>query len=245
MDENIPFDQIQNFFQNFKGDINIINEKIDIALQMEYFEMSKTVKADAEILEWDEKAEMLFAENMLIETKRKILVQLASVDDVGAYRAIEKYSKKPDKDLKHWSILALQESRMLLQSKLLDQSQIFISTGLGGKENKLRYFFALFTRNNESFTEFQQKVIRDEFSYVFKKKDSEIEVIQAYGDIVTLVSLVPINIPVQDVFKAAVEECNQYGNFIKENCIITNVRIMTEHEIREFIQLPENNKEKE
>ena len=58
---------------------------------------------------------------------------MAAIDDVGAYRSIEKYSKNADDELKHWSLLALQESRMLLQSKLLDQSQIFISTGLGGE----------------------------------------------------------------------------------------------------------------
>jgi hypothetical protein len=239
MGENIPFEQIQQFFQNFKGDINIINEKIDIALQMEYFEMSKTIKNDQDTSEWGQLIDLLFEPEINNFTKKKLLVQLAAIDDVGAYRSIEKYSKNADDELKHWSLLALQESRMLLQSKLLDQSQIFISTGLGGKENKLRYFFAFFTRNSEPFTDFQQNIIQKEFNYIFPKQESEIEEIHFFSEVVTVLSLVPVNIPVQDVFKSALQECNQYGDFIKENCIITNVRVMNLDEIRNFINQPE------
>jgi hypothetical protein len=44
MAEENPFEHIQQFLSEFKGEINIINEKIDIALQIEYFDMSKDIK---------------------------------------------------------------------------------------------------------------------------------------------------------------------------------------------------------
>ena len=96
-----------------------------------------------------------------------------------------------------------------------------------------------FTRNSEPFTDFQQNIIQKEFNYIFPKQESEIEEIHFFGEVVTVLSLVPVNIPVQDVFKSALQECNQYGDFIKENCIITNVRVMNLEEIRNFINHPE------
>jgi hypothetical protein len=230
-----PFEQIQKFFKDFKGDINIIDEKIDVLLQMEYFEMSKQFRNEPLLSNWEEESEKLYNISLDILLKKKILSQIAAIDDVKAYRAIEKYVKNDDPELRHWALLALQESRMLLQSKLLEQSQVLVSTGLGGKDGKLRYFFVLFNKNNETYTESQQKIIRNEFDYIFKKNNAEIEEITFYENISTILGLVPLNIPIQDIFVKALAEINQFGNFVRENCIITNVRIMTIEEIRAFI----------
>jgi hypothetical protein len=230
-----PFEQIQRFFKDFKGDINIIDEKIDVHLQMEYFEMSKEFRDKPTLADWQEKIGLLIDESIDIITKKRFLSQVATINDVKAYRAIEKYVKEADPDLRHWALLALQESRMLLQSKLLDQSQVLVSTGLGGKEGKLRYFFVLFNRNNETYTEVQQKIVKNEFDYIFKKNNSEIEEINFYENIATILGLVPLTIPIQDIFVKTLSEINQFGNFVRENCIITNVRIMSVDEIREFM----------
>jgi hypothetical protein len=235
MNEENPFERIQRFFKEFQGDINIIDEKIDIHLQVEYFDMSKDLKDKPELTDWLEKSEMLFSSETPLDFKKTLLVTLASIDDVKAYRIIEKYHLNHDSELKHWAMLALQESRMMMQSKLLEHSQVLISTGLGGKDNKLRYFFALFTKNGESFTEFQKKIIRSEFGYFLQSNSSEIEEIHFEEDIATILVLVPLHIPIQDLFKDVVNECNQYGDFIRENCIITNVKVMNLKEIHAFL----------
>lgn len=239
MTEENSFEQIQKLFKEFQGEINIIDEKIDIHLQMEYFNMSKELKNQPSLSDWLEKSEMLYDEKTPFEVKKKLLVQLASTEDVKAYRIIEKYAKQADTSIRQWALLASQESRMLLQSKLLDQSQIFISTGLGGKGNKLRYFFALFTNNDIPFNELQQKVVKNEFEFICNKNKSEIEEIQFTENIATIVALIPIFIPIQNLFNNAISECNIYGNFLKENCIITNVKIMTIDEIKKYIDEPD------
>lgn len=231
-----PFEQVQRFFKDFKGDINIIDEKIDVLLQMEYFEMSKNIHNKPALQDWQGQIGLLADESVDINTKKQFLTQLAAINDVKAYRAIEKYVNEANPDLRHWALLALQESRMLLQSKLLDQSQVLVSTGLGGKEGKLRYFFVLFNRNNETYTEVQQKIVKNEFDYIFKKHDSEIEEINFYENIATILGLVPLTIPIQNIFVKALSEINQFGNFVRENCIITNVRIMSVEEIRSFME---------
>ena len=67
------------------------------------------------------------------------------------YRAIESFLEIAEEILHDWAVLALNESRMLLESKFLDESQVFISTGLGGKEEKFRYFVVLMTRIEHGF----------------------------------------------------------------------------------------------
>jgi hypothetical protein len=203
---------------------------------MEYFDTSKQFRGANELLNWEEASKQLFEETIDLNTKKKLLSQIAAINDVKAYRTIESFVKIANPDLRHWSLLALQESRMLLQSKLLEQSQVLVSTGLGGKDGKLRYFFVLFNRNNEPYSETQQKVIRNEFDYVFKKNAADIEETNFYENIATILGLVPLTIPIQDIFIKAITEINQFGNFVRENCIITNVRIMSVDEIRDFME---------
>jgi hypothetical protein len=239
MAEENPFEHMQQFLSDFKGDINIIDEKIDIKLQIEYFDMSKDMKGQTVLSDWEEKSEMLNDISTPLEAKKKILVQLASMDDVKAYRIIENFTKIADGSIKHWSLLALQESRMLLQSKLLDQSQVLISTGLGGKENKLRYFFVIFSSNELAFSDFQKKIIKNEFDDLLQKNNAEIEEIRYHDNIATLLLLIPLNVPIQNLIGKTISECNQYGNFLKDNCIITNVRVLDIEEIKNFLKSPE------
>jgi hypothetical protein len=241
--ENIPddinaFDHLQQFFEAFKGELNIIDEAIDVELQMDYFkasrQLAKTI-AKEEILE---KATTLYLPETPADDKKQILIHLASIDDVKAYRTIEAYINEQT-ELKHWAMLALQESKMLLQSKLLEQNQVFISTGLGGKGTKLRYFIVLLPETDNVFSEFQQKIIHDEFIYIFNKHDAEIEEIQFINNYATIIALVPMQVALTDLFSKTVKECNQFGNFIKNNCIITNVKKLNEQEISDFFN--ENN----
>jgi len=240
MTEEDAFENMQQFLSEFKGDINIIDEKIDIKLQIEYFDMSKEMKDKViAFTEWELKSEMLYDVNIPLGAKKKILVRLASVDNVKAYRIIESFAKIADESIKYWALLALQESRMLLQSKLLDQSQVLISTGLGGKGNKLRYFFVIFANNEPSFSEYQQKVIKNEFEYILHRNNAEIEEINFIDNIATLILLIPLNVPIQNIFSKTITECNLYGNFLKDNCIITNVRILDIDEIKNILKSPE------
>jgi hypothetical protein len=233
-DENI-YDKIQQIFGSMPSNFSILEEKIDIELQMEYFEFSKNLKKSDDPDEILTNKNLLFEPSACLAEKKLMLVQLASIDNIDAYRTIEKYSKKPDKTLKGWTTLALQESRMLIESKLLDENQVFISTGLGGKGAKLRYFVVLITRENDDFSELQKKIIKNEFEFILKKYDSELEEINFSENLATLMAIVPLKISIKGVFKEAIEESNLYGDFMATNFIVTNVKILTFNEIRAFL----------
>ena len=219
--------------------LHILEDEIDLSVQMEYFDISKNVKEDLQSASIIEQKENLFDAAISLEDKKILLSRLASVNSVDALRTIEKYAANPDKKLKDWSKLAYHESRMLIESKLLDENQIFISTGLGGKNNKLRYFFVMLPNKN-IFTGLQKDIIAKEFNYIFEKNQSVIEELTYYENYITLMTLIPIEASIKDIFLSAVQECNQFGDFINERFIVTNVKRLKEKEIMEIVSKKED-----
>ena len=47
--------------------------------------------------------------------------------------------------------------------------------------------------------------------------------------------LIPLDVPCHQTLLDAVEECNLYGNFLKTDFLITNVKTLTFDEIDEFV----------
>ena len=234
-DENL-YDKIKELFGNIPDNFNILEEVIDIDLQLEYFEFSRKHRKDFVTEEIMQTKNDLFNENISEEDKKKMLVQLASIEDVEAYRVIEKFIGDKDNPLYYWAVLAYQESRMLLESKLLEENQVFISTGLGGKENKLRYFVVLIAKSDEPFSKFQEEIISKEFKYVLKENEAEVEEVELYGNFITLVTLIPLEVSLKNIFKDAIKECNQYGDFLSSHFIVTNVKKLSNEEIIEFLK---------
>ena len=233
--ENI-YDKIRELIGTSPGSVNIMEDTIDVDLQVEYFEYSRQISTEFDD-EWALNQIYLLQDSEYpLKGKKQILARLASMEDVSAYRAIEAYVDAPDKDLRDWSLLALQESRMHLESHLLEEKQVFISTGLGGREHKLRYFVVLIARNRCIFTEFQKNIIQKEFPYVLKKYDGEIEEFDFSGYLATMSLLIPIQYPIHDLFSEGILECNQYGDFLRDDCIATNVKKLTFDEVEAFIE---------
>ena len=239
--ENI-YDKIYEILGKFPGSLNILEEQIDIDVQMNYFELSRKLKKNNFLNGELGEAVSLFSEGTSIEEKKMILVQLASSDKVDAYRKIEKFLKEAPEELKNWATLALKESKMLIESKLLDTNQIFISTGLGGKGDKLRYFIALIGNSGVEFSDSQKKIIQNEFHFTLKKYNSEPEDFNFSESFATILAVVPMSSPVKAVFEEAIVECNNYGNFIKENFVITNVKKLSFDEIKNYIDKQQENK---
>ena len=86
------------------SNLSILEEEVDIKVQKEYFEMVNLLSKRTENYQKTSK--------QYPEIKKKMLVVLATLDDVSVYRAIENFSKQ-DTPLKKWAIIALQQSRML------------------------------------------------------------------------------------------------------------------------------------
>jgi hypothetical protein len=232
--ENI-YDTIRDLFGNVNSNLQVLEDQIDIDLQTEYFEYSKNHNLTINPADVIKNKEDIFQNDISIEDKKCMLVKLASINSVEAFRTIERYLKKPNNRLRDWAKLAFKESKLLLESRLLDESQVLISTGLGGKGLKLRYFTVILSHSGNNLTKMQMKIINSELDYLFKKNSAEVEKISFQKDICIILSVIPLNVPVRNIFDTLIKECNQFGGFLNKYYLITNVKILTINEIREFI----------
>jgi len=236
MEEDNIYKKIQEAISSLPENFSILEEQIDVALQMEYFNYRQNLKSSytqKKILQFQND---LFDQFTSIEVKKNILVLLASQEKVETFRTIEKYACNPDPELRQWSILALQESRMVIQSSLLDEQQVYISTGLGGKGQKLRYFVVFIGGENVlEYSSVQCKIIQSELEFALKKYNGILEEINFHENLAIAVLLLPVKSDIQSVFIDVIRECNQYGDFVNPDIIITNVKTMSIEEIKEFI----------
>ena len=234
-DDNI-YKRIQEAISSLPENFSVLEEQIDIELQMEYFNYGRDLKTNFSSEMILQHQSDLFDPDVPLDEKKNLLVLLASQEKVEAFRTIEKYTKNPDPELRAWSILALQESRMVIQSSLMDEQQVYISTGLGGKGQKLRYFVVLIGRENDlEYTQIQKKLLKTELEFAVTKNDGELEEIGFESNFAVAVMLLPVKSDLQGLFLNVINECNQFGDFVRQDIIITNVKRMSADEIRKFV----------
>lgn len=234
-DDNI-YKRLQEAISSLPENFSVLEEQVDVELQLEYFNYSRDLKHKLSVNIIREHQADLFDPTISVEEKKNLLVLLASQDKVESFRTIEKYAQNPDIELRAWSILALQESRMVIQSSLMDEQQVYISTGLGGKGQKLRYFIAFI--GNEGvleYSEMQRKVINTELEMSMKKVDGHLEEIDFHENLAVAILLLPVKSDIQTIFSDIISECNLFGDFIRQDIIITNVKKMNFDEIKKFI----------
>jgi len=245
MDQENLYSKIQEALGNLKGTFSVLEEQIDIDVQLEYFESSKDTKKTIDLDDTLNNREDLFSDLLSVDQKKMLLVKLASIDKVEAYRVLERYKQNPDPGLKDWASLAMHESRMLLESSLLDENQVFISTGLGGKGQKLRYFIVFLVKENCQIDELEKRVISNEVNYVFGKHDAEVEEVKFSNNLATVKAIIPINVELNEMFEQFVENCNVFGDFLQMNFIVTNVKELSFDEIEDVLQKSKVNGKKE
>lgn len=236
MDEENIYKRIQDAISSLPENFSVLEEQVDVELQLEYFNYGRDIKSGFTTEMIMQHQDDLFDPDIPLEEKKNLLVLLASQEKVEAFRTIEKYAQNPDAELHKWSILALQESRMVIQSSLLDEQQVYISTGLGGKGQKLRYFVVFIgSENVVEYQAVQRRLIQTELEFAVQKNDGNLEEINFKDNLAIAVMLLPVKTDIQSVFSSVINECNQYGDFVRHDIIITNVKRMSVAEIEEFI----------
>jgi hypothetical protein len=241
MEEEQFYNNIQKALETLPENYSILEEQIEIEIQMKYFDSAQKIRESDIAEECFANREELNSDEVSVERKKEILCAIANLDNVKAYRAIEKFVNESEGEMKQWAILALQESRMLLQSSLLDEQQVFISTGLGGKGKMLRYNVVFINhKQNELLNKTQQKLVKDELVFEINGNEGEFESMSFMEGFSTALVMLPLSADIRQVFQNVVDECNQYGNFLEEDMIVTNVKIMSRSEIIQLLHQSKN-----
>lgn len=237
MEEKQFYHNIQRVLENLPDNFSILEEQIDIDIQVKYFELANRVRSKKNAAKYFKSREELFLSDISDEQRREILLAIASIDDVTAFRTIEKFVGLAEGEMKQWAVLAFQESRMLIQSSLLDEQQVFISTGLGGKGQKLRYYVVFINKNqNIILTKTQQKLLKDELVYELNQHKGEFESMDFSEGFSTVLVMLPLQSDLKKLFRSVIDECNQYGDFLDDDMIVTNVKVMSRNEILEMLK---------
>lgn len=231
------YDLLSDYLDVGQQNVSLLEKQIDSETQSEYFEYSRVLannKSNEEIIR---DKDLIFDNSISIDHKKNILAQLATVYSVEAYRTIEKYLHQSNNLLYNWTYLALQESKLLLESRFMNENKVLITTGLGGKGNKLRYFIVFFTKNGSAITDIQKKIIKGELDFAFNNNGVELEDIVFEDGIASILTIIPIHIAIQQLFENIIKECNEFANFLFNDYIITNVRVLSKEEISELLEL--------
>lgn len=216
---------------------HILEDLVPIEEQMEYFRYFERLRSENLPFVRDEEVALLFSPDTPVARKKRSLVLLASIPDVGAYRSIETYHSSPlEEELTHWSSMALVSSRIVLSSDLSGQQQVYISSGLGGQDKKLRFFSLFTTVDREPFTDLQKEIVEREFTFQLEKADIIIEKFETKANYFTIQMLFTFDTDAKSCLDAAVIECNQYGNFLDTRFLFTNVKVLSEKEIETLLQ---------
>jgi hypothetical protein len=235
MEEEEFYRKIKKALDELPEKFNILEEKINIETQKKYFRYSGRLKKKQDPVEYLPLRDRLFDETET-EKKKEILTGLASVADTKAYRAIERYANDPDPLLKDWAILALQESRMLMQSSLLEEQQVYISTGLGGKGTNLRYN-VVFTYQDPSgiLLAYQKKILKSELEDILQGHHGELEEIAFFQGYTTTHLNLPLKASLKEIFDKVVDTANDYGSFLSKDVIVTNIKTLSDKEVKKII----------
>ncbi len=227
---------LENKLHKSFSDFMVFEEGIDVSVQLEFEKASFLfIKENEEIRDTAELETILYNPETSEEDKKNVLVELSMSGDVKAYRIIEKYKDTCGEEIKKWTILAFQKSRAHIEHELSDDDKIYISSGLGGSGNSLRYFFVLTTNEKEKFSDFQKDLLTKEIKFSLNKNKSIVEKITFSDYFVSIVCLVPMQVSLDAILKSILNETKKFGDFLSDEIIATNTEIFSEEKIIKII----------
>lgn len=238
------YNQFQKFLSETEGDFHVLEQRVPVEMQFAYFKFSDRLKKEGIIWtenDFDQFESDLYHPESTKEYKRRILSIFAVSKNVKAYRRLERYVRSPDPELTDWAYMALMESRIMLESELSEEKQIYISTGLGGKGQKLRFFIMIPAKRDTPFLDYECKIIEREFAFAMQNKNCDIEQLNIHHEYVDLLVLMPIRTDIKRLMENIIGECNQYGGFLSEAFTITNVKELSHDEIIRIIRKTREN----
>ena len=237
MNNNESDDQIRDVLNDIPERLTVAADGVDSSVQQEYLEYTGGLNF-GQYSEEDisARSHSLFSPGTPLENKKEALAVLAHRGTIEAYRTIERFLETAEQTLEAWGLLALQECRMFLESSLSDRNAGILMTGLGGENNRLRYFLVIRSRRDAALTSAQKETIERGFSYICSKFDSIPQEIQVHQYYVTMKVLIPMDVAAAEIIEGGIDECNTFSDFLDENYYVTNVKIPTKAEIQHYLR---------
>jgi len=220
---------IEEILNSIPEEFRVIEQKIKDSKYKEYHEIdsklvglyvSKEVLIEAN--QWNRNTDS--------KVTKSLLVKLSQLSDVNSYRKIEQIINETEKeDIKEFGQICLMQSRLFLENLLLDEPVGMVSSGLGGKGNRLRYNIVLKSENE--FSEERLNKLKEIINQICSKRDSELETIENLGKYVRIMLLVSMDEAIGIVIKDITDRLL----FVDKEYICTNVEIIEKELIERWM----------
>ena len=139
---------------------------------------------------------------------KREFVELARAGSIESYRKIESaiISGNLPEEVKDFAIVALNHCRFKLENELLDVPADMISGGLGGSNNRIRFYLVLVGKNGMNRDQFEY--IKRVFDKVTKERDSILEEIRMHDFYVSLIILGSFNYAYGEIIESGICLCD-------------------------------------
>lgn len=230
-------EQIHELLSGIPEQLQIFKRGINPQVQQAYLEYATKIGSD-EYTEQDTstKGKRLFDPDTAIDEKKKCLISLAHAGTVDACLTIREFLEtSEDEELVEWGVLALEEGWLLVESDLFEKPMGMVMTGLGGEEERLRYFFAVGVKER-GFPDTYKRTIEQAISLVCGQFDAVLEEVQIFDNYVTVQILIPMDVAVAKVIEGGIIESNRAGEWLGRDYFVTNSEIPSAEQILQYLQ---------
>jgi len=220
-----------------RGNIRVLETEATVEQQLEFLRYSENLHKDLKNTSIDDLIELLQNAESSFPDKKYAMTLLSISGELKAFRALENYSRNEvEPDLHNWLSISLAQARIALEAELSDERQIFIASGLGGKGNKLRFCAIFKAEQLRPFSDYQRKLIEQEFPYHIAKYAGEMEELLIESNYFSIVFLIGLQNNLQQMLEETIDVCNEYGNFISPAFIVTNVKRLDKQDIMQSLE---------
>ncbi len=232
----IPMDELSQL----NGQIHQLEEPVPLSVQAEYFKQSialRMTKDDKSLHSYvpEEAERVLFDTEKPNSVRRMALSRLAISGRVEAFRVIEDFLEVARGELRQWALMAKLECRVAMMSDLVDEKQIAVASGLGGRDNLMRFMGLFHTARLQEFLPFQVELFFKELEYRMEQYGGQVESKEVGYNYINVSFLLPIQSPIKEIFTGLILECNLYGNFLGDSFLVTNSQPITLDVINETL----------
>ncbi|MDR1343457.1 MAG: hypothetical protein LBK18_09435 [Prevotellaceae bacterium] len=225
------------FFQHYPHKVKVINIQLDMKIQMEYFDLLFEVfqQRNAEALSVIPK-ENAFNHSIPLDYRKRMLAWLSCSEEVDVLRELEQYEKNCPEDVKGFVSMCVYQCRTNIESALLGEHHAVVASGMGGEDDKVRYFAALITLSGEAWSTTEQHLLHEELKLASKALDAVVELLEFSGKYAKMILLAPITLSPVAVVHNAKDASNALGVFISPQEVITNVARLSDEELDRILK---------
>ncbi len=182
----------------------------------------------------------LFKKDYSVEEKKRICFCLAHFGTLESFKVLDKYLKKPDKELTAWVVLCTEECRMFLESELMDEDRAVVIGGAGGDGNRMRFYFIVSSPKERDFSQREKTTIEGGYAKIEKELDTKVEYIEFNHNYALISGLIPMDVAPEDFVMSGLKQCNKSYALLRKHYYASNMKKPDKNVIEEYLEQVKN-----